>query len=55
MDSGKVHIIHEMKDGTILEDISGYVIPYNDQTAPAYHTLYEIAERIAREQAADSI
>lgn len=55
MELGQVHIIHAMQDGTIREDLSGFVVPYHAQTAPAFHVLYEIAERIAREQTADDV
>lgn len=47
---GDVHIIHEMADGTILEDISGKVVPVNQDTEGVYRTLYKIAERLAKER-----
>lgn len=30
---------HYLQDGTVLDDMSGYVVPVNDQTLPAYQYL----------------
>lgn len=40
---------HILADGRVLEDITGYPIPNNEQNAGIYHVLQGIVERIVRE------
>lgn len=36
----KAWITNQMADGTILDDVKGYVVPLNEKTWPAYNLLY---------------
>lgn len=38
---GTEHLIvqHHLQDGSVLDDLSGYPVPVNDDTLPAYRWL----------------
>ncbi len=49
--SGKVvNLINRMADGTIREDMEGFVLPYNEKTKGIYNTLEHICDSIARRE-----
>lgn len=49
--SGKVvNLINRMADGTIREDMEGFVLPYNEKTKGIYNTLEHVWDSIARRE-----
>lgn len=51
-DPKKVKVIHILKDGTVLDDITGHVVSYEDCPG-AYHILAKVLDRRARERQAN--
>lgn len=50
----EIPIRHIFRDGTVIEGSlvgRGIVVPYNEQTAPAYKLIYENAMRNAKKEA----
>lgn len=48
---GDTHITHKMRDGRILEDVQGMVVPFNEHFAGVYDLLARHAIKRALAQA----
>jgi len=48
IDDSKVKIIHTLADGTVVDSIEGYIMPYNDNTKIAYQLLSKWASEDAQ-------
>ena len=43
------YVTHVLKDGTRLDTMEGYVIPYNEQNIPVIQNFFNVCEHILRQ------